>query len=79
VEGLEPPFLAERDFESGIVYYKRLYWRNIIRIFACMCKKMCNFGRFLTLFNGLRKATGALVPLPFDLYRQADSPSVDPS
>jgi hypothetical protein len=41
VEGIEPPLLAEHDFESSAVCYKFLILLLYFGIVLCMCKRLC--------------------------------------
>ena len=43
VEGIEPPLLAEHDFELSYVCYKLLILLIFYRYRMCMCKEMCKF------------------------------------
>ena len=51
VEGIEPPLLAEHDFESGIVCFNYLFLHSFLGIFVCMCKRLCKFWLFSHAFR----------------------------
>jgi hypothetical protein len=65
VEGIEPPLLAEHDFESDYVYCKYLLLLYIFGFFLHMCKKVCQFGLFHAPLGAFRKAAGELCEVAF--------------
>jgi hypothetical protein len=50
VEGIEPPLLAEHDFESCAYCYNYLIFMILFGTILWMCKRLCKFSAFSYAF-----------------------------